>query len=355
MRIRFFVARAILRLALCSILPLGFTARAAAQAATGTVEGVARGAGEELLPFSLVRLVPEDAQAPVPQGVITDAEGRFRFAEVPAGEYRLQVEQIGYERIRSPVLRVVPGEALRQDVRGTPAPIRLEALTVTGGRCLTTEQLGDDPELAALWNEARKGVETRRAFELQYRFSRTLSQDIETRWRVRGPSRTHTETPVYSAPDSVVKREQSRRALFRARGYADGNALSVLEEKELLDDEFLRDHCLEPSFQEAEGAFAVRFRPVQPRRTGAAIRGTVWIEAETYRIRRLEFEYLKEGRQFAESRVDYGDVPVDGSVLRLPVGGHASIRLSGTSRALATRATSTFRYLYRDIQPVRAR
>lgn len=354
MQIRPSLLPALLRLALI-VLPLAFAAPAAAQGATGTVEGIARGAGEDALPFSLVRLLPVDAQAAAPQGVITDAQGRFRFADVPAGAYRLQVEQIGYERILSPVVRVVPGEALRQDVRGTPAPIRLEALTVTGGRCLTTDQLGDDPELAALWNEARKGVETRRAFELQYRFSRTLSQDIETRWRVRGTSRSHTETSVYSEPDSVIKREERRRALFRAQGYADGNALSLLEEKELLADDFLREHCLEPSFQEAEGAYAVRFRPLQPRRTGAAIRGTVWIEAATYRIRRLEFEYLKEGRQFAESRVEYGDVPVDGTLLRLPVGGHASIRPSGASRALATRATSTFRYVYANIQAAGAR
>lgn len=336
------------------LLAFGAPSAVTAQQAPGSIEGTARGEEENApLAFSLIRLLPEDGPATAALGVLTDAEGRFRFPAVPAGAYRVQVEQIGYERVVSPVLRVRAGETTRHDIRGTLRPVLLEGITVAAGRCLDASRLGEDPELAALWNEAKKGVETRRAFELQYGFTRVMSQDIETRWRLRPTAHRHTEDTLVSRPDSVAVRDQRRRARFRAEGYASGNELRLPEEKELLDDEFLRDHCLEPSFEQAEGAYLLHFRPLQPGRDGA-IRGTIRIDADTYLIRRLDFGYLRGGREYAQSNVDYLDTPIAGGTLRLPAGGRASLRPTGVSRALATRASSTFRFTYRDVRPVRS-
>lgn len=328
--------------ALVLCLPRG----AGAQEAAGGVEGTVRAEAGAPLPFALVRLRAADGRTAAAD-VITDAQGGFRFARVPAGEYRLYVEQIGYERLVSDVVRVRAGETVRHDVRGTPAPIRLEGVTVTAGRCLTVDRLGEDPELAALWNEARKGVETRRAFEQQYRFSRTLVQDIQTRWRGReGITGVVTETTMISHPDSVPVRDARRRALFREKGYSDGESLSVPEDMELLEDEFLRTHCLEPAFEEAEGAYVIRFRAVRPPPEGAGLRGTIRLDAKTYLIQRLEYEYLSGRRQFAETRVNYEDIPVGDGMLRMPTGGRASIRFTGRASAAAVRAASTFSYHY---------
>jgi Carboxypeptidase regulatory-like domain len=328
-------------------LALGVPRGAAAQEPAGSVEGTVRAEEGAPLAFALVRLLLVDSRASGVADVITDAEGRYRFPAVPAGEYRLQVEQIGYERIVSPVVRVRAGETLRHDIRGTPAPIRLEGITATAGRCLTVGQLAEDPELATLWNEAKKGVETRRAFEMQYRFSRTLVQDIETHWvGRRGPTQTHTERPMFSAPDSVPVRDARRRALFRAHGYSDGESLSVPEDKELLEDEFLRAHCLEAAFEEAGDAYVIRFRGIQPPREGAALRGTIRLDAKTYLVQRLEFEYLARGRPFARTVIEYEDIPVGSGTLRLPTGGRASIQFRGRARRVATEAASTFSYTY---------
>lgn len=351
-------ARLFRRLAACTFsliaIVLLHATPAAAQPGQGSVEGVATGAEEGApLAFSLIRLVPVDSQAAAPQGVLTDAAGRYRFAAVPAAAYRVQVEQIGYERVLSAVLQVRPGETLRHDVRATLRPIRLEAIS-TASRCLAAAQLAEDPELSALWNEAKKGVETRRAFERQYGFVRILTQDVETRWRLRGTRRERRVDTVVSEPDSVAVRDLRRRASLQNDGYAEGNTLRLPEEKQLLEDEFLRDHCLESSFDEDEGTFAIRFRPIRPRRSGVGIRGTIRVDARTYLIRRLEIDYLKGTRAFATGSIEYADLPIAGSTLRLPVSGRAVLRASGVTRALVSGASSAFTYAYRDVRAVRA-
>lgn len=330
---------------------LFFALPAVAQQAHGTVDGVARNAADGApLALLLVRLVPAEGHAATARGVVTDAEGRFRFEGVPAGEYRLQVEQIGYDRTQSPVLRVRAGETLFHEVRSSARPVQLEAVTVQGGRCLTVDELASDPDLAALWNEARKGVETRRAFNLQYRYARVMTQDIQTRWRIRGTThRRHVDTLV-NEPDSVLVREQRRREQLRAEGFLNGEYLRLPYETDLLDDEFTRDHCLEPSYEEEDGAFILRFRPVRPRRDGAGIRGVITVDAASYRIRRLDFEYLRGDRPFGASHIIYEDLAVAGSTLRLPSRGGASMRTVGVGRLAATGASATFTYDYRGFE-----
>ena len=59
---------------------------------------------------------------------------------------------------------------------------------------------------------------------------------------------------------------------------------------------------------------------------------------EKERKRALEFNYLARGRPFAETLVRYEDVPVGRGMLRLPTGGEASIRFTGSERNVATSA-----------------
>jgi hypothetical protein len=75
--------------------------------------------------------------------------------------------------------------------------------------------------VATLWNEAKKGVAARRAFELQYRFARTMRQDVQMRWRLRAPTERHSENTTISNPDSVVARDRRAEAAHRERGYMD--------------------------------------------------------------------------------------------------------------------------------------
>ena len=345
----------ILRAAAALVILAG-SSPAAAQT-PGTVEGVARSAKDGApLSLLLIRLVPAVRQAEAPQGVVTDVQGRFRFAGVPAGEYRLQVEQIGHERTLSPVLRVQPGATVQQDIRSTMVPIQLAGITV-GGRCLTVDQLSSDPRLAALWNEARKGVETRRAFGRQYRFLRTLRQEIAYKPRIGKMQHETREDIVISDPDSVRANSERLLASRKSEGYGTQRrtqfTLSLPNETELLSDEFLRDHCLETAVLEDEGAYALRFRPVRIMGDRVDIQGAVWVDAKTFLIRRLDLEYLDGRRTAAQGMIEYADTQIGGSVLRLPARGQLSGRPGGMLGVAIARVSADLFFEYRDFQRAR--
>lgn len=340
------------------LLTFGAAPAASGQSGTGTVEGVARRANDGApLSLLLVRLVHTERRT-APQEALTDTQGRFRFVGVPAGEYRLQVEQIGYERTQSPVLGVKPGATLHHEIRSAMVPVQLAEITV-GGRCLTAAQLADEPAVHALWNEARKGIEARRAFALQYRFTRVLRQEVAMKPRVGKTHRELTVDTIISEPDSVLVRERRRLASRQAEGYGKQGrttfTLSLPNETELLDEGFLRDHCLESSIDGDEGSLALRFRPVRPARDRVDIQGTIWVDAKTYLIRRLELEYLDGRRSAAQATVHYEDTPVMGSVLRLPSRGEVKGHPGGVLGVAFARVSSTFTFAHRNFERVGSR
>jgi len=60
--------------------------------------------------------------------------------------------------------------------------------------------------------------------------------------------------------------------------------------------------------------------------------------------------WLRGDDRVGEARVEYGDIPIAGSTLRLPAAGRATVRPSGVSRVAVSRATVTIRFEYRDAQ-----
>jgi len=353
---------------------IGGAARdARAQGGPGAIAGTAlRLEDGAPIPFALIRLLaaepppsgPGAARAAAPpavaavQQVASNANGRFQFAGVTPGVYRLQLARIGFRPVLSPVLTVTAGETLRHDLRGATQVVELAAVTVRAGpTCLTAAQLANQPRLATLWAEAQKGVELRRAFDRQYRYTSLQRQDIEIHPRIGRVKREVRVDTAFREPDSVLVRAQRRQARREAQGYATGNLIALPDDAELLDDPFLRSHCLETEVAEESGALGLRFRPVQGRREGVDIRGTIWVAADSYQMRRLEFEYVDAGddKPYARSRADFADVAVGGSVLRLRTTGEGLfLRARGPMRAIVKRVTATFTYTYLDVRQVGA-
>jgi hypothetical protein len=346
--------RRILSLALLCLLVV--SRGAAAQVTAGVVRGVARSEEDgTVIPFALVRLQlvePQTADTSARQ-VITTAAGRFHFTGVAPGNYRLQLLRIGFRPVHSSAIIVVPGDTVQYELSAPTNAVQLATVTVRAGEsCLTADRLSEDPSLATLWREVQKGIEIRRAFELQYRFTRTVRQEGRVDWRLRSRRLRKTDTLV-NEPDSVVVRDERRRAANRAQGFAKGGLLIVPNEKDVVDDDFLRDYCLETPAESVRGERGLRFRPVQRQRDGVGIRGTVWVDAATYMIRRMEIEWLRSNDAVGRSRIDYADIDVAGSRLRLPASGHATARPSGLTRTLIRRAEVSLTFEYRDVQQVR--
>ena len=372
-RRRFRAASSLRGLAACvlALLAAGAPRAAGAQGDPGAIAGTAlRLEDGAPIPFALIRLLPaepppsgpEAAGASAPravqavQQVASNSNGRFHFAGVAPGAYRLQLARIGHHPVLSPVLRVRAGETLRQDVRGTTQAVRLDPVVVRGTpTCLTGARLGEEPRLATLWAEVQKGAELRRAFDRQYRYTTVQRQDIAVYPRLGTVKQEVRVDSLVREPDSVLVRARRRQARRAARGYAAGNLIALPDDAELLDAAFLRGHCLETAVAEAGGALGLRFRPVRRRREGADVRGTIWVSADGYQMRRLEFEYLDAGdkQPFARSRTEFADVAVGGSALRLRTAGDGVlVRLRGRMRATTKRVTTALTYTYRDVRQV---
>ncbi|MGH7565277.1 MAG: TonB-dependent receptor domain-containing protein [Gemmatimonadota bacterium] len=129
-----------------------------AQEAAGTVTGVVRADnGSETLAGTAVRLLERD------QATATDDDGRFRFTDVPAGTYTLEIVSLGRVVERRSVT-VGAGETLNVDLALAPRPIDapeirvvLDRLRAVGSDARAAEIAGSahfigPEELAALPN-----------------------------------------------------------------------------------------------------------------------------------------------------------------------------------------------------------
>ena len=88
------------------------------------------------------------------------------------------------------------------------------------------------------------------------------------------------------------------------------------------------------------------YRSIAVAHSGVDVRGRIWIDAETYQIRRLELEYLRGDDPYAEVAVDYADVTIGGKAIRLPGSGEGTLRPGGIGKALVKRATGKFAFAY---------
>ena len=85
---------------------------------TGALRGVVMDSAGEGLTAVLVRLV--DTETGLPREITSDREGRYRFGLLPAGEYQLRVEKLGYAPVVLRRVVVSAGGERRLDI-GLPA------------------------------------------------------------------------------------------------------------------------------------------------------------------------------------------------------------------------------------------
>lgn len=342
---------------LLPILLLILASPAAAQG-TGTVAGRAVGAEDgAAVPLSLVRLRAERGDT-AGRRVLTGPDGAFRFDSVAPGEYRLTMERIGYTSRPSPAFRVGEGETVEQTLRAVLVPVALEGVTTVGNACYTAETLAQAPDLETLWREAQKSAETRRGFGRQYAFRYDRRIRGVARVRLLRDPRVDQDTTVYAHPDTAAARDAERRAIAETDGYASRRGgdlrVSVPSDTDLLEDDFLRSHCLLGTSGEAEdGALELRFRPVRRDDRRVDIRGVIRLEPGTFVVRELEFEYLRRGRPWARAALEYADVRTPYGTIRLPAGGTFRGRPGGTVSIAVSEISGTIEFTgYRDFERI---
>jgi hypothetical protein len=286
----------------------------------GVVEGsaVAASSGAPIT-FALVRLIPRAGGET--RSTLTREDGRFRFTGVRPGAYRLQLERIGFHAEASDSVTVPPGGTVQHTFRSAPRALVIAGVTGAAA-CYTENQLESDPELASLWREARKGMETRRAFDQEYIYSFEMVQ--VTRRELRDP-------PDSTVQDTTRKRlvndprQRARRSGWDGFGRSEGIRVDVRvpDGTEILAPSFLSRHCLESGFIPLEigedSVWEFTFRPLRPDQQRFELRGAVRVDRRTFQVHSMALEYLRGREPFAYAELYFGNARVETGILRFPM------------------------------------
>jgi hypothetical protein len=244
--------------------------------------------------------------------VLTNADGQFIADADHPGPHFIRVDRIGYESLTTERFDV-PVNGIFKTVAVPIRPVELVGIKVEGSRrCEVRPEEGRTT--ARVWEEARKALQaaswTQSSGAYRYtllQFSRELESDGRTLVKEeRRFERLRGQAPYVSAParelvDSGFIRENPDRTFTYFAPDADA----------FLSDAFLDTHCMRLERVE-DGLIGLGFEPVRGRRV-ADIRGTLWIDAATAQLDRLEFRYenLPRGRDVGDPRgeVVFGRMP----------------------------------------------
>ncbi|MFL5539867.1 MAG: carboxypeptidase-like regulatory domain-containing protein [Longimicrobiaceae bacterium] len=296
--------------------------RAALAQATGSVHGRAYAAADRApIAYALIRL-SDVGVAGAGRTALSDQQGAFAFAAVAPGTYRLSLERIGYATEVSEPFTVGPGENVERVLASRPSAIALAPLVATP-ECRTARDLDRNPRLAALWREARKAIETTRAFQDGYAYA----YEQRLYWSTNAP-----DAPLDSSVSRVVNdprvpwenRDRTQYSWGWGGGWGWANRmdlhLEVPDGREILDPAFLTTHCLEGASAQTDEVFELGFRPVRSQRRQIDIRGVMRVDRRTLQVKEIELEYMHDRSAFLEATIVYQDVRLPGGVVRLPAG-----------------------------------
>jgi hypothetical protein len=222
---------------------------------------------------------------------ITDREGRYALRAAAAGDYMLRVEQIGFETVTSPVLRLGSGTTSYTFVVPTRAVV-LPGITVeTDNRGCARRR--DGPQVQSLWEEVRKALDVT-AFTQQsdgVRYT-VVEQLRETAGNGRLLLREERTARVIAGAHPY--RTGAGPAELVSAGFArrDGDDFVLLgpDAFVLLADEFLEGYCFRIEAGAAPGEIGLAFEPVR-RRSTTDVRGVLWVDRNSSELRRLSYSY----------------------------------------------------------------
>lgn len=341
------ISRRIVLAALCAIV-----SASAARAQTAVVQGHALATDGAPVPLSVVRLLP--AAAGQGRTALTDARGAFRFDTVAAGSYRLRMERIGYTAPPSATFTVANGATSEQTLRAALQAVVLEGVSTGRPACYTGDRLAEAPAVQALWREAMKGVEQRRAFAAQYAYRYNQRTRGTAHLRLVRDKRINSDTTIIIHPDSA----RARRARAVAAGDTAQNKslmIKIPSELTLLRDDFLVGHCLEANPQlDSTGAWTLRFRALRNTRGVLALNGALRLDARSYAVRQIEFRYLDGRREWASGTLNFGEVATPFGTVRLPRSAEVRADPDGPQGLVLTRLEGVVEFhSYRAFEKVR--
>ena len=239
---------------------------------------------------AMMTLMDRDSRG-VERMVTQSGTGLFELRAPEPGEYRMRAERIGYATTFSAFFSISVGDTLTVDIAAPVEAISLEGVSATvGPRCQLRPEEG--LAIARVWNEARKALAAARWTQERglYRYEMLgIKRSLDERGR-----RVEFEDRVYGqALVSVPYIARAADSLVYggfARFSAEASEFWAPDAGVLLSDSFLDTHCLRIQSGGSE-LVGLEFEPV-PNRDVADISGTMWLDAATAELRRVDFRYV---------------------------------------------------------------
>jgi len=260
------------------------------------VRGVVREAGTGApLPGVVVAIHPapgEGDPTTTLAATLSNAQGEYALTPNDSGRFIVSAKRIGVRQFRSEPILLARGATHRLDITVEGLRYSLPVVAVSGATPCRDER-HDRNRIGALWEEARAAltaselsqrdrlVRTRMTRYERIPDARSLGVRRETRNTVRGV----TERAFVSWP------AESLSAHGFARLLPDGMIeYFAPDERVLLSDYFVRDHCFGVAPEGASGEVGITFEPVRGQRK-TDVEGTLWMDGRTFELKRLEFRY----------------------------------------------------------------
>ena len=250
------------------------------------------------LPGALVVL--RDSAGTVRARAFTSASGEYRLRAPRAGTFMLTVEYVGYASPPPRSVQLAANARTRESFELKPAALSLAALEVNAGT-RGCSRIEEESGTQALWEEARKALGAALLAEQDAMIRFTMQ-----RYRLETASDgTILSESLYMLPNvhgSTTFKVADPAELHRDgwfRRTPQGNVHYGPDARTLLSPEFLESHC----FSARRGADGTRagltFRP-HPRSKVTDISGTIWLDARSAALERVEFTYANLPQPYEE-------------------------------------------------------
>jgi hypothetical protein len=306
-----------LRALLLPILLLS-SASASAQVIRGVVTDAISGTA---VPGALVNLRSSSGSdtLAIIRRAVTNARGEYAIAAPGAGLYRLTVRRIGVREWNSAPFQLNVGETVVQDAVLDPFTT-LPRITVADRSLCTTDRTRG-ARIAELWREAETALNV---IAISSRDSSLSRRMVRFTRRMSAVNAEIIEETYHSYDERDGIGEPNFRSLsgdsLSTAGYwkdaANEMTFYAPDAQALLSTAFVRDHCFSLVDNRADraGLVGLGFAPIRGRLT-PDIRGTLWLNASTFELERVDFKWTQLPWELEHDRVG-GEV----RFTRLPTG-----------------------------------
>lgn len=350
-----------MRLARSLIVLVAALAGSTTIASAQTIRGVVVDPGDRAVPGVVVQML--DSASNVVGRALSNARGEFSVGVGRAGSYRVRTLRIGFRpTLTTPIALPFGGESTQRIVL-TGVQLQLDTVRVVDRSSCRVARDSLAAATFAVLDQARTALA---AAQLTLA-GRTISATTLSYDRVLDPDgrrvlrqTSRLGTAYVAQPWRAITADSVRRAGFVIVDRDNSVTYNAPSIDVLLSNVFLEDHCFRlVSDRKKPGMVGVAFEPSPDRRKLTEVRGTIWLDAKSAELRRLDYRYANvsaeqenagAGGELEFARLRNGGWAISRWSIRMPVleqtvrsqalGGAQThvveIQVSGGELALAT-------------------